>query len=90
MKQQINFIYGISRLIIACVLICLPCYQCQFAGWLILDFCLALFFINNISNKKVLVAVILLQIIISLAIIIVLNTFTVSGYTTTSVQPNSF
>jgi len=51
---------------------------------------LALFFINNISNKKVLVAVILLQIIISLAIIIVLNTFTVSGYTTTSVQPNSF
>lgn len=42
-------------------MICLPFGTSQMAGWLVLDFCLALFFIQRIGNKKALTLVIVLQ-----------------------------
>ena len=77
MKHNIETTYFLSRVIIACIMIALPFASCQLAGWLILDFCLALFFIMRIKNKNVLTFIIVLQIIVSLIIFVVLNTFIV-------------
>lgn len=76
MKQYIETIYSLSRIIIACIMICLPYGSCQLAGWLMLDFCLALFFIQRIDNKRMLTLVIVAQLIITILLFITLNTFT--------------
>lgn len=87
MKHNIETTYFLSRVIIACIMIALPFASCQLAGWLILDFCLALFFIMRIKNKNVLTFVIVLQIIVSLIIFVVLNTFIARGpFDTTSIK----
>lgn len=59
------------------------------AGWLILDFCLALFFIQRIDNKRMLTLVIVVQLIITILLFITLNTFTAvktSPVTTFSIE----
>lgn len=76
MKQYIETIYSLSRIVIACIMICLQYASCQMAGWLILDFCLALFFIQRIDNKRMLTLVIVVQLIITILLFITLNTFT--------------
>lgn len=76
MKQYIETIYSLSRIVIACIMICLQYASCQMAGWLILDFCLALFFIKRIDNKRMLTLVIVAQLIITILLFITLNTFT--------------
>jgi hypothetical protein len=92
MKHNIETTYFLSRVIIACIMIALPFASCQLAGWLILDFCLALFFIMRIKNKNVLTFIIVLQIIVSLIIFVVLNTFIARGPFDTLfsiIKPNS-
>lgn len=59
-------------------MICLPYGSCQLAGWLMLDFCLALFFIQRIDNIKIRTFVLLIQLLITILVFITLNTFTVS------------
>lgn len=83
MKHYIETIYSLSRLIIACILICLPYDSCKIAGWLILDFCLALFFIQRIGNKKILTLVIAIQLILTILLYISINFFTSSPPVTT-------
>lgn len=70
-------------------MICLQYASCQMAGWLILDFCLALFFIQRIGNKRMLTLVIVVQLIITILLFITLNTFTAvktSPVTTFSIE----
>ncbi len=78
MKQYIETIYSVSRIVMACIMICLPYGLCRLAGWLILDFCLALFLIQKISNKRLLIFLIVIQILLTLLVLIALNSFRVS------------
>lgn len=64
-------------------MICLPYGSCQMAGWLILDVCLALFFIQRIGNKKILTLVIAIQLILTILLYLSINFFTSSPPVTT-------
>ncbi len=69
-------------------MIWLPFGACKMAGWLILDFCLALFFIQKISNKRILTFILVVQVIVTLLMFLILNTFIVktAPVTTFSVE----
>lgn len=77
MKQHVETIYSLSRIVIACILLIIPSKISHWAGWLILYFCLTLFIINNIQNKKILTIVLIIQISLSLFAYIALNSFRV-------------
>lgn len=77
MKPHVETIYLLSRIVIACILLIIPSKISHWAGWFILYFCLTLFIINNIQNKKILTIVLIIQISLSSFAYIALNSFRV-------------